>query len=61
MAKYIVLHDFKDLEDGDKVYKKNKPFPNPANKKISKKRIEELSGKDNKLGKPVIKQVKGQD
>ncbi|WP_078597114.1 hypothetical protein [Evansella clarkii] len=57
MAKYIVLHDFTDLEDGDKVYRKDKPYPRPANKKVSKKRLDELSTSKNKIGVPLIKEV----
>lgn len=53
--KYIVASNFKDLEDGGKLYKKGDTFPQPANKKISKKRLDELLSKDNKAGKPVIK------
>ena len=33
-TKYIVVQDFKDLEDKNKVYSKGDVYPNPANKKI---------------------------
>ena len=52
---YVVLSNFRDLEDGEKSYKTGERFPKPANKKVSKKRLDELLSKDNKVGKPVIK------
>lgn len=52
---YVVLSNFRDLEDGKKSYKTGERFPKPANKKVSKKRLDELLSKDNKVGKPVIK------
>lgn len=55
--KYIVVEDFKDLQDKNKVYAKGDTYPSPANKKISKERIQALSSKDNKQGRPVIKEV----
>ncbi|PIC88430.1 hypothetical protein CSV71_15000 [Sporosarcina sp. P21c] len=61
MTKYKVLHDFKDLQDGDKIYKKNDSYPRPANKKVSEKRIKELTSTSNKLGKKVIEEIKGQE
>lgn len=62
MAKYKVIHPFRDLED------KGKTFPNgreyavgdafPATKrKVSDERIEELKGTSNKIGKPLIEAV----
>lgn len=56
--KYKVIEDFKDLQDNDKVYHEGEPFPKPANKKVSKKRIDELLSKENKLRTPVIKEIK---
>ncbi|MGM8215177.1 hypothetical protein ACLIA0_06310 [Bacillaceae bacterium W0354] len=56
MAKYVVLEDFRDLEE-EKNYKKGDSFPKPKNKKISEKRLKELSSKNNKMGRPMIKKV----
>lgn len=57
-SKYIVTQDFKDLEDGNKVYAKGDVYPSPANKKVDKKRIDQLLSSKNKQGRPVIKEVK---
>ena len=54
---YVVTHDFKDLQDKDKIYRKDDKFPKPANKKISQERIAELSTKNNKIGKVLIKET----
>lgn len=52
---YVVLSNFRDLEDGGKSYKTGEQFPKPANKKVSKKRLDELLSENNKVGRPVIK------
>lgn len=57
-VKYITTTAFVDLQDDGKEYEEDKPFPRPANKKIPKKRIDELLSSDNKLGKPVIKEIR---
>ena len=54
----MVLHDFKDLEDGDKVYTKDGFYPNPANKKVDGNRLKVLLSKKNKQKRAVIKLVK---
>lgn len=54
MAKYIVIERFED-RDG-KQYKKGEVYPRPANKKVTKKRLEELTTKNNNVGRPFIKQ-----
>ncbi|WP_062105212.1 hypothetical protein [Bacillus niameyensis] len=54
--KYIVVSDFKDLQDKGKIYFAGDPFPKPANKKISVARIKELSSTKNKIGKVLIKE-----
>lgn len=56
-SKYEAIVDFTDLKDDKKVYKKGDIFPKPANKKIDEERIGELLSHDNKLGKPIIKEV----
>ncbi|MBL3644034.1 hypothetical protein JMN23_16900 [Bacillus sp. RHFB] len=61
MSKYEVIHDFKDLEDKNKVYTTGSTFPNPANKKVSKERFKELSSSKNKIGKPLIKEISEQE
>lgn len=56
--KYIVVEDFTDLQDGNKVYRKGDVYPSPANKNVSKKRLNELSSDNNRRGAPLIKEVK---
>lgn len=61
MPKYRVIENFKDLEDNEYIYLKN-----VANKNIyprkglepTQKRIKELSTDKNKLGKPLIEEIK---
>lgn len=60
-AKYIVIESFKDLHDNNKVYKKGEHYPKPSNKKVSKKRIDELSTDKNKIGAPVIEEIKREE
>lgn len=55
--KYEVIHDFKDLQDNNKIYRIGELYPKPANKKIEEERILELLTSENKLGKSVIKEV----
>lgn len=57
MAKYETLEPFKDLQDKGKVYGKGKPYPQPANKKVHKDRLQQLLSSDNALGRPVIREV----
>lgn len=56
--KYIVVEDFTDLQDGNKVYRKGDVYPSPSNKNVSKKRLNELSSDNNRKGAPLIKEVK---
>lgn len=58
MAKYEAIEDFRDLEDNGFVYLKGDAFPREDHEGVSEERIKELKGKTNKLGKPVIKEVK---
>lgn len=53
---YVVLHDWKDLEDNGYVYFKGDPYPRKGNKDVSDDRILELSTVYNKRGKPLIKE-----
>lgn len=57
LAKYVVIEGFRDLKDG-KEYFVGDRYPKPANKKVSEKRLKELSSKNNKAGRPLIKKVK---
>lgn len=59
MAKYEVIETFKDLSDGGKLYTAGPQsfYPKPANKKVTKKRIEELASDKNKHGRPFIREV----
>lgn len=57
VAKYKVIVPFGDLQDNSKPYKVGDSYPRPANKKITKKRIEELSTNNNPAGKPFIEEV----
>lgn len=61
MAKYKVIKDFRDLQDGGRLYEEGESFPKPANKKISKERIKELSTKGNAQKTAFIKEVKEQE
>ena len=55
-TKYEVLMDFKDGEDNEYLYKAGRKFPR-GNKKVDEKRLEQLLGKDNAVGKPLIKEI----
>lgn len=57
----MVIEDFTDLQDKEKVYRKGDVYPNPANKNISKERIKELTSSDNNIGRPVIEESKEQE
>lgn len=56
---YRVIYDeFYDMKDKSKhVYKKGDVFPFD-DRKISQKRIEELSTENNKIGVPLIEEIK---
>lgn len=53
---YEVIVRFKDLQDGDHIYEAGDKFPRDG-VKPSRKRIAELSGKENKRGIPLIKKI----
>lgn len=60
--KHVVVSQFKDLQDKNKVYEVEELYPKPANKKISAERLEELkTKKSKKTGKPFIKEVEEDD
>lgn len=62
---YKVIKQFHDLQDATKTkngmvyheYNVGDEFPRKGFK-VSDERLKELSGKDNKQGKPLIKEVK---
>lgn len=58
MDKYLVIHDFRDSEDNDKVYLtcKNDMYPRDG-LEPSTRRIEELLTSNNRIGEAVIKKV----
>lgn len=54
--RYVVVHDFKDLEDNSFVYFKGDPFPRKENKDVDEARIQELKSTKNKQNKVLIKE-----
>lgn len=55
---YVVVSDFKDLQDKNKIYHEGDVYPKPANKKVSDERLKELmTKKSQRTGKPFIKKV----
>lgn len=55
MARYVVVTDFKDLEDKNHVYRAKDEYPREG--KATKKRIDELSTKNNNRKTVFIKEV----
>lgn len=53
--KYQVIQSFKDLQDNDHIYKAGDKFPRKG--RVSKERVEELLGTNNKIGVPLIIEV----
>lgn len=53
---YIVINLFADLQDKKHVYKPGDVFPR-AGVEVSDKRLAELSGSNNKQGKPLIEKI----
>lgn len=50
---YRVIERFKDLQDNDRIYEVGEIYQGSK----SKKRIAELSGDENKIGKALIEKV----
>ena len=50
---YKVIHKFLDLQDENHLYKVGDTYPR-SGKKATAKRVKELSGTENKIGKPLI-------
>jgi len=51
---YVVIKDFTDLQDDKHIYRAGDKYPRKGRAK--KERVEELSGKDNKRGEPLIRE-----
>ena len=54
---YKVIHYFNDLQDDGYPYNVGDEFPHKG-MSVTKERIEELSGRENKQGVPLIAEVK---
>ena len=57
MAKYRVVVDFKDLQDGGYFYKAGDAFPREGKKTPAKKRLTELATDANRRKMPLIEAV----
>ena len=55
--KYVVVRDFKDLKDNDRIYISGDTFPHTDAKQPTARRFKELAGTDNKHKAAIIKQV----
>ena len=53
--KYIVVHDFKDLQDGT-IYIKGDIYPRKADAVVNEERVKELSSTKNKIGSVLIQE-----
>lgn len=53
---YKVIHYFEDLQDFNHPYKAGDEFPR-LGLKVTETRLQELSGRNNKQGKPLIAKV----
>ena len=51
---YKVIHEFADLQNGNKVYKVGDDFSSEG---VSEERLAELSGTANKIGVPLIEKA----
>lgn len=57
---YKAIERFKDLKDDGFVYEAGDRYPRKG-KRVSKARITELSGSDNKRGRPVIAEIEEEE
>lgn len=55
--KYEVVKTFADLQDNRHLYNVGDAFPHEG-AEVSEDRLKELSGSSNKLGTPLIKEIK---
>ena len=54
---YKVIYKFADLKDCNHIYNVGDVYPREESKPTSE-RIAELSGKNNKIGRPLIEEIK---
>ncbi|WP_437828949.1 hypothetical protein ACQRXC_14905 [Niallia taxi] len=52
--KFVVVHDFKDLKDNNKLYFKGDSFPKQVTGNIDEERIKALSSTKNKMNRVLI-------
>jgi hypothetical protein len=57
---YKAIEQFKDLKDDRFLYKVGDKFPRKG-KRVSKARLAELLGSDNRRGRPVIAEVEEEE
>lgn len=53
---YVVIHDFKDLQDNNTVYIEGDIYPRRAESDPDEERIQELLSSNNKIGKALIRE-----
>lgn len=61
MEKYRVINSFKDLEDNNHIYIKNKDIYPREGLEPTKKRIKELTSTKNKIGKVLIEKIEDEE
>ena len=61
MEKYRVINSFKDLEDNNHIYIKDKDIYPREGLEPTKKRIKELTTEKNKIGKVLIEEIKNEE
>ena len=59
MTKYVVIKDFRDLQDNRHLYRAGDKYPRKG--RVKKERIEELMSDKNLAGEPLIAQVEEGD
>ena len=55
MPKYVVIKDFRDLQDNRHLYRAGDKYPRKG--RVKKERIEELMSDKNLVGEPLIAEV----
>jgi hypothetical protein len=55
MTKYVVIKDFRDLQDNLHLYRAGDKYPRKG--RVKKERIEELMSDKNLVGEPLIAEV----
>ena len=53
---FVVVHDFKDLQDNNRIYFKGDAYPAETGQKPTAARIKELSSTKNKMNRVLIKE-----